>query len=88
MLANGGRMNISIICAACGSKGSHEDGFEPRGKYNGNMVVKCLSCQAGLLIANAGRALITKKAKTKVIESGLWARMTAEWDKNFPAGSY
>ena len=81
-------MDISISCVACGSKGNYENGFEPRGKYNGYVVVKCLSCQTGLLIANAGRAIITKKAKTKVIESGLCQRMTVEWAKNFPPGSY
>lgn len=80
-------MDISITCAACGSKGNYKNGFEPRGKYDGHVVVKCLSCQTGLLIANAGRALISKKAKTRVIESGLWQRMKAEWDKNFPMGS-
>jgi len=80
-------MEISITCAACGSKGNYENGFEPRGKYNGYVVVKCVSCQTGLLIANAGRALITKKAKTKHIDSALWQRMTLEWDRNFPLES-
>lgn len=81
-------MDISISCAACGTKGRIEDEFEPRGKYNGYVALKCLTCDVGLLVKNPGRAMITKSAKTKVIEAALWQRMTLEWDRNFPSGSY
>jgi hypothetical protein len=38
-------------------------------------------------VKNAGFAMLTKKAKTEMINAELWQRMTAEWDRNFPGGS-
>jgi hypothetical protein len=81
-------MVMDANCAVCGANSAIGQGFEMRGKFNGSVVLKCLSCSAGLLLKNAGMAMITKKAKTKSIDSALWQRMSAEWERNFPAGSY
>ena len=81
-------MSMDAKCAVCGVDSTIGEGFEMRGKWNGYVVLKCFSCKSGLLVKNAGRAMITKKAKTKPIDSDLWQRMTSEWERNFPAGSY
>jgi hypothetical protein len=60
--------------------------FELRGKFNGYPVLKCNSCGAGLTVKNAGRAMLTKKAKTSVIPGGVWQNMEAEWQRRFPNG--
>jgi hypothetical protein len=77
-------MGMDASCAVCGQNSAIGQGFEMRGKFNGYVVLKCFSCSSGLLVKNAGRAMITKKAKTKPIDSGLWQRMSAEWERNFP----
>lgn len=74
-------------CAVCGATGLIGSGFEMRGKYNGYVVLKCNSCSSGLLVKNAGRAMITKKAKTESIDGDLWRRMSSEWERNFPSGN-
>ena len=78
-------MGMDASCAVCGQNSVIGQGFEMRGKFNGYVVLKCLSCSSGLLVKNAGRAMITKKAKTKPIDSTLWQRMSAEWERNFPS---
>ena len=78
-------MGMDANCSMCGANGRIGQGFEMRGKFNGYVVLKCLSCSSGLLVKNAGRAMITKKAKTKPIEATLWKRMSAEWERNFPS---
>ena len=78
-------MVIKAKCAACGAVSAIGQGFEMRGKFNGYPVLKCNSCRTGLLVKNAGRAMITKKSKTEPIDSALWKRMSAEWERNFPA---
>lgn len=81
-------MGMSAVCAQCGSISEIGAGFEMRGKHNGYVVLKCNSCNGGLLVKNAGRAMLTKKAKTKIINAELWKRMCVEWERNFPTGSY
>jgi hypothetical protein len=81
-------MGMNANCAVCGANSTIGQGFEMRGKFNGYVVLKCLFCSTGLLLKNAGMAMITKKAKTKPIDSALWQRMSAEWERNFPPGSY
>ena len=78
-------MGMDANCSVCGANGTIGQGFEMRGKFNGYVVLKCFSCSSGLLVKNAGRAMITKKAKTKPIDSTLWQRMSAEWERNFPS---
>jgi len=81
-------MGMSAVCAVCGAASDIGHGFEMRGKWNGYMVFKCSACESGLLVKNAGRAMITKKTKTKPIATDLWQRMSVEWEKNFHTGSY
>jgi transposase-like protein len=74
-------------CASCGVSevvGDIGNDFETRGKYNGHPAYKCNSCGAGLFVSNAGRALITKRAKTKTIPAESWKRMSEAWDQMFP----
>jgi hypothetical protein len=46
----------------------------------------CKRCGSGLRIKNAGRAIITKRAKADVIPTAQWQRMTQEWEQSFPSG--
>jgi len=80
-------MGMSAVCANCGTVSEIGTGFEMRGKSNGYVVLRCNSCKCGLRVKNAGFAMLTKKAKTEMINAELWQRMTAEWDRNFPGGS-
>lgn len=76
-------MGMSASCAHCGASGEIGHEFEMRGKYDGYVVLKCHACGGGLLVTNAGRAMFTKKAKTKAIDDDTWQRMLTDWDKNF-----
>ena len=74
-------------CAACGASGVIGDigsDFEMRGKYNGYPAVRCMACGSGMYVSNAGRAMITKRAKTQLIPAESWRRMCAAWDQMFP----
>lgn len=71
---------MQTVCARCSKTGQIEIEFEIRGKYEGLPVVKCLSCGAGLQVINPGRAIFSKKAKTRLIDSALWVRMSAKFD--------
>ncbi len=77
---------MDVVCDACNSRGEFNSAFEPRGRFNGYAVVMCKSCKSGLFIKNPGLAMISKRAKTRVIDAGLWSKMTLEWDRNFPSG--
>jgi hypothetical protein len=79
-------MGMSAVCANCGTVSEIGTGFGMRGKSNGYVVLMCNSCKCGLRVKNAGFAMLTKKAKTEMINAELWQRMTAEWDRNFPGG--
>ena len=70
-----------ISCANCQRTGQAEIDFEFRGKYQGLPVVKCNSCGSGLQISNPGRALLTKRASTRLIELELWQRMTTMFER-------
>lgn len=69
------------ICTMQGQVG--DDGFELRGKWNGYPVLRCPSCNGGMTVKNAGRAMVTGKAKCKPLDATLWRSMSAEWDRNF-----
>ena len=81
---------FKVQCAACGDSGTlgtTGSTFEIRGKYNGYPAVKCLGCGAGMYVSNAGRAMITKRAKTKLIPGDSWKQMCDSWDRMFPPTS-
>ena len=71
---------MQTVCVRCSKTGQIDIDFEIRGKYEGLPVVKCNSCGAGLQIVNPGRAMFSKRAKTRLIESDLWVRMTTKFD--------
>ena len=71
---------MQIICARCSKTGQFEIDFEIRGKYEGFPVVKCNSCSAGMQIVNPGRAMFSKRVKTRLIDSVLWELMTAKFE--------
>ena len=60
-------MEIKLKCPSCGVRGimGSTGTFEVLGRYNGYPAYLCSSCGAGLRITNAGRALITKRAKAE-----------------------
>lgn len=78
---------FSATCASCGQKG-HIGGvggnFAMRGKYNGYPAVVCASCRAGQYVTNAGRAVLSRRAKTRLIPDDDWKQMVAQWDQMFP----
>jgi len=71
---------MQVNCARCNKTGQFEIDFEIRGKHEGLPVVKCNSCGAGMQVLNPGRAIFSKTAKTRLIESALWVRMTAMFE--------
>lgn len=71
---------MKVTCASCNKSGQLEIEFEIRGKHEGFPVVKCNSCGAGMQVLNPGRAMFSKTAKTRLIESALWLRMTAMFE--------
>jgi hypothetical protein len=80
-------MRIKAKCASCSAEGLVGDvtsSFEARGKYNGYPAVMCRSCGAGQFVSNAGRALLTRRAKTVLIPLESWKRMMEQWSRMFP----
>lgn len=77
---------MKLKCPSCRTDGVMERGgnYEPRGKANGYPVYKCAKCGAGLRIKNAGRAMITKRAKADQIPEVQWTEMSTQWDAAFP----
>ena len=80
-------MTMNLKCPGCGVDSFMGPGgtYEPRGKANGYPVYKCAGCGAGLKIKNAGRAMLTKRAKAERIPADLWKSMSAQWDAAFPS---
>ena len=81
-------MDIKAKCPSCGTKGlmGRDRDFHARGKFNGYPAFMCASCKTGVFVSNAGRAMITKRAKTKLIPKDAWASMSAQWNQQFPNG--
>lgn len=79
-------MAMKLKCPGCNTDSEMGFGgnYEPRGKANGYPIYKCNQCGAGLRIKNAGRAMITKRAKAEQIPAKSWAEMSAQWDATFP----
>lgn len=79
-------MAMKLKCPNCNTDSEMGFGgnYEPRGKANGYPIYQCETCGCGLKIKNAGRAMITKRAKADMVPSDLWAQMSAQWDSAFP----
>lgn len=77
---------MKLKCPACKTDAEMgpRSNYEARGKANGYPIYKCTNCGAGLKIKNAGRAMLTKRAKADQIPADLWAQMSAQWDAAFP----
>jgi hypothetical protein len=79
-------MAMKLKCPSCNTDSEMGFGgnYEPRGKDSGFAIYKCVHCGAGLRIKNAGRAMITKRAKAEQIPANTWTAMSAQWDATFP----
>lgn len=77
-------MQFSAKCNGCGSAGVVNKDFEMRGKYGGFPVLRCNACGRGMQVVNAGSAIITKRAKTRLIAGPVWTAMCASWLRTFP----
>jgi hypothetical protein len=54
-----------------------------RGKDDDRVEALGEQHQTGVFVSNAGRAMITKRAKCQVIPRTAWSEMSAEWDRHF-----
>ena len=77
-------MKLKCPCCQAADEMGYGSIFEPRGRADGYPIYRCESCGSGLKVKNAGRAMITKRAKAVAIPSELWAQMSAEFDSAFP----
>lgn len=68
-------MEMSAECSHCGTRGQYGQEFAVYGKFNGYPAFKCSKCENGSYVTNAGRAMLTKKAKSKPIPASAWQDM-------------
>jgi hypothetical protein len=73
-------------CPSCAANGLVGTGkaFEPRGRYDGFPVYKCGTCNGGVRVTNAGRAMVTRKAKGVSIPAAQWQQMKNEFGRHAP----
>ena len=45
------------------------------GRSDGRPVMRCLNCGSGMFVTNPGRAMVSKRAKTRAIPSAQWETM-------------
>ena len=55
--------------------------YEVLGRYNGYPAVVCKNCGKGLRITNAGRSMITKRAKAALLPAGVVEDMNKRFEE-------
>lgn len=73
-------MPMKLKCPACGHDGEMgpTGKFEVLGRYNGFPAYLCRSCDTALRIKNAGRAMITKRAKAEPLPNSVRDAMLSQ----------
>lgn len=74
---------MKLKCPMCGFDGAMgpNSNFEVLGRYNGYPAYMCKSCGKGLRITNAGRAMITKRAKAALLPAGVVDDMNKRFEE-------
>lgn len=75
--------NLSMKCPSCGAFGAlagSGKAFEPRGRFADAPVYRCIACDGGVRVTNAGKASTSGRAKGTSIPVSQWAQMRAAYE--------